>query len=603
MDEVLEFLLALKQCNGHDLSLFEVDAQVVPCLTALPVRLGQGIDHFGYKLLTQLLRELHFSESGECAEAVGECICELLDRADPTTFLILTERILEECRPGFALRDSGSCEVTPHSNPSWPGLSAWQLGSLLSEVAQVLQTNSCRGYDAPPSSFDKTIALKWLHANSVAITVKFQESRDLIAALTVVSSDDTNTSVVQRLAAELMGMITTQPMQTTSGGAAADSEVGTRYRLSAATLESLLKLSKGRADEQQRAMRCFVSSSECTSLVNEDCEALRAMRAEPATPFDFSQEQLWEMLAATITEPPEGSSVTCCQAYYELVCAALQVIVDARQSGASACTTSAQKLLVGPLLGICLDELDQNSHSWRRRWPDAGVAITALLIQQLDRTEKLKSIDKTRIWSLLSKWLETTDREAAIQLVNRYTLLATVAHDVTIEPLCGEFVAVLQCVLVLIRMRVVPANLCGDWIRITLREAIFSTQDSFSTSIEFLKAGVGIYPEWLREIGKSVPNLVQDAADWGLTVVEVVERALSTPSGQSLLQSTPRLVYLLENGNTLETLVALRYFESLSTPACQEFISSDSGLAVLQSALCEKFRLLAKRSRCESWRK
>lgn len=123
VNEVLEFLLALKQCNGHDLSLFELDAQVVPCLTALPVRLGQSIGRFGYKLLTQLLRELQVSEGGECAEAVNQHACELMDLAGSTMFLILTERIVEECRVRFVSRDSGSCEVISHSNAYWPGLS------------------------------------------------------------------------------------------------------------------------------------------------------------------------------------------------------------------------------------------------------------------------------------------------------------------------------------------------------------------------------------------------------------------------------------------------------------------------------------------------
>lgn len=586
VNEALEFLLALKQCNGHNLSLFELDAQVVPCLTALPVRLGQGIDRFGYKLLTQLLRELQVSEGEECAEAVDQHACELVDLAGSTMFLILTERIVEECRPSFVSRDSGSCEVIPHSNACWPGLSPWQLGALLAEAAQVLQTINHRVVDAPPLSFDKAIALKWLHANSAAITEAFQKAHNLIAVLTFSSSDGTNTSVVQRLAAELVDVIAIQPTLTTTDEAATDPEVGARYQLSVATLEWLLKLHNGRSDEQQRVVQSFMSSSEDTTLADQDREALSGMLADRGTPTDLTEEHKWELLAATITEPPEGTSVTCPQARYKLVSAALQVLVDAEQSKAPTCTTWAQKLLMGPLLGICLDELDRNSHSWRFKSPHAAVAITTLLIQQLDCAEDLKPGDKSRIWRLLSKWLESTDREAVIKLVNQYALLTTVARDVTIDPSCVEFVAVLQCVLVLIRMRVLLATLCDDWIQIALKAAIFNLKDSCSPSIEFLKTSVGIYPECLRAIEKSVSNLVQDAAERELTVLEFVERVLSTP-GQSLIQSTPRMVYLLANGNALEKLVVLRYFESLSTPACQEFISYHSGLTVLQSALSE----------------
>lgn len=257
---MLEFLLALKHCNGHNLRLFELGAQMAPCLNALPLRLGQGIDRFGYKLLTQLLRELQASKGEECAEAVNQYACEMMDRAGATTFLILIERDIEQCCPGFAPRDSSSSGVSLHYNASWSGLSAWLMGSLLTEAAQVLETHQRRGYEAPPSSLDRLIALKWLHANSATITVEFQEPYDLITLLTnVASSDAASTSVVQRLAAELVEIEVTQ---TTVLETAIGSEIGPRYELSMMTLESLLKMPNERSDEHKRAIQCLMSSNE-----------------------------------------------------------------------------------------------------------------------------------------------------------------------------------------------------------------------------------------------------------------------------------------------------------------------------------------------------
>lgn len=71
-------------------------------------------------------------------------------------------------------------------------------------------------------------------------------------------------------------------------------------------------------------------------------------------------------------------------------------------------------------------------------------------------------------------------------------------------------------------------TLCDDWIQIALKAAIFNLKDSCSPSIEFLKTNVGIYPECLRAIEKSVSNLVQDAAERELTVLEFVESAIDT---------------------------------------------------------------------------
>lgn len=211
----------------------------------------------------------------------------------------------------------------------------------------MLQTINHRVIDAPPLSFGKAIALKWLHANITAIAEAFQKAHDLIAMLTFSSSDGTNTSVVQRLAAELMNAIAIQPALTTTDEAATDPEVGARYQLSVATLEWLLKLPNGRSDEQQRAIQSFMSSSEGDTFADQNREALSGMLTDRGTPTDLTEERKWELLAAMTTEPPEGTLVTCLQAHYELVSAALQVLVDTEQSEAPICTMWAQKLLMG----------------------------------------------------------------------------------------------------------------------------------------------------------------------------------------------------------------------------------------------------------------
>lgn len=71
-----------------------------------------------------------------------------------------------------------------------------------------------------------------------------------------------------------------------------------------------------------------------------------------------------------------------------------------------------------------------------------------------------------------------------------------------------EFIAVLKCILVLIQMRVLPANLCGDWIQIALKATISNLKDACSPCIEFLKTSFGTYSECLQEVEKSIPSLV-----------------------------------------------------------------------------------------------
>lgn len=632
VNDVLVFLLALKR---DGVALAALDGGIVQCLAALPVRLGQGIDRFGYTQLLQLLRALQTAEANACSDTVDEHIVEMLDRVHPTMFLLVVEKVLEDCRAYFAapaVCASVSSECSPENLATrsrwWPALSPVSLDALFTESVAVICASQC--HDRRIAPFDSVVALKWLLENRSALSHQFVLAHNLAAELGAIASDTRSSHTVQRLAQELITFAQTR----NGGNVMPDSSAVTAvvldslwtshahhdaidwHSLAPALQQTLQALQSGIHGERRAAIASLMTACSAVGAATEPerraviATALRLLAGDASGLGDTTRAQLWTMLGAALAHSattPVGTSTSCAHEYYELTCAALDAVVSARTSAVSVDMSDAMALLVGPLWSICVDEVAKNCASWRLKSAQATAAVMDVLATRLERTpELLKSHETLRAWFVLTQCVESVDKATLTEiprLVERVCALVTRALDTS----RGSRIALhaLYLARALTRSHVAPPQARLSWIQSAFQSVVAVEHASNSSR--------GLVFECLEEISQgdsacqsavdaTAPSLAKDAAAMGCTTLAFVAELLACTTSPRL--SASRIAHVLFAGTSFEVYVVLKHLADGSADEIKrDVVASGSGLAVL-AQLCRQgeasHRELAKRVLAQS---